>query len=368
MLLVSKNLSWYLDLIRLLAAVAVLIGHAHGYILPVVPVFIASHAEEAVSGFFVLSGFVIMYVLTEKEKDWKSYATARFLRLYSVVPIALVSTYVLDQAGTLINSQYYENIPFYDPRHIENLLSSVTFTNEFWFNHTVFGSNEAYWSLGFEVPYYIAIGLLIFLPSRIALIGTALWLFCAGPKILLALPLWVLGALTYQVARSSNYTMTRRGAAVTFLSSIALYVFVKLSFSDYKEPLFHLVDLQESLMSLLYYLGVSSAFALNIFAFSRLDRAFQIPVPGLIKEIRWLAGGSFTLYLVHQPLLAFVAAVLPDVKSSALLGFVSLIVVVIACYLIAELGERRKRSYERPLRWILQRVFPRSRSKRVGEG
>jgi peptidoglycan/LPS O-acetylase OafA/YrhL len=363
----TKNLSWYLDLVRLSAALAVLIGHAQGYILPSIPAFVASHAEEAVSGFFVLSGFVIMFVLAEKEKDWQSYLRSRFFRLYSVVPVALLATFLADQAGYGLNPAHYNEIEFFDPAHFTSLFSALTFTNEFWFAHTVFGSNEAYWSLSFEVAYYVAIGLFFFLPGPIAIAGAMVWLVIAGPKIALALPLWALGAFTYKLVTSQRLALSRSTAVLSFIGSLGFYGIVKLGFSDYKQALFHLHDIKSSLLVLIYYFGVSLAFALNIFSFSQLDRSFALRPPRFIAAIRWLAGGSFTLYLVHQPLLTFVAATIPAVTTSPSIGAVCLTGVVVTCYLLAEFGERRKKIYERAARALFFWSFPRARAANMDD-
>jgi peptidoglycan/LPS O-acetylase OafA/YrhL len=52
--------------------------------------------------FFVLSGFVIAFVTTERESDGRSFAIARLARVYSVALPALVVTFVLDAIGRSI--------------------------------------------------------------------------------------------------------------------------------------------------------------------------------------------------------------------------------------------------------------------------
>lgn len=80
--------SAYLDGLRVLAALSVLIYHWAG--LYHVPKAAAGHhGHDAVIVFFVLSGFVIAHV-AERSPDWKHFAFARVTRVYSVGFPALV--------------------------------------------------------------------------------------------------------------------------------------------------------------------------------------------------------------------------------------------------------------------------------------
>ena len=193
----SHNLSVYLDLLRLLAAMAVFFGHARDYTTPWLPSLIASEARDAVAVFFVLSGFVISFVVNEKEHSWRAYLTARAARIYSVAVLALLITLVCDTIGTLYNPNRYFELRFYNSGNWIDLFKNITFLNELWFQHSVFGTNGPYWSLGFEVWYYIFFGLIYFLPVRFKLPAVVLWILVCGPKIALYLPLWLMGVIVY---------------------------------------------------------------------------------------------------------------------------------------------------------------------------
>ncbi|KQT50174.1 hypothetical protein ASG43_21865 [Aureimonas sp. Leaf454] len=307
--------------------------------------WIASHADEAVGAFFVLSGFVITFVLMEKEKTYQAYIYARFSRIFSVVLVALVATYVIDKIGRHYDAVSYDTIPFYDDHYLASLVRALTFTNEFWTSHSVFGSNEAYWSLGFEIPYYVAAGLFVFLPGRLGLLATVLFLVLAGPKIALYFPLWLLGVATFKVASSKMFNLSSTAAVACFVASLVLYVLVKLLFADYKLPMNTTVGLQEGLQSLAYYFGISLAVAMSIFAVSRLDRSIDISFAFVTPYLQWMAGGSFTLYLVHQPLLTALRAIYPNIALSPVAGYLGVVGIVAICYALAEIGERRKRWY-----------------------
>jgi peptidoglycan/LPS O-acetylase OafA/YrhL len=337
------GLSLYLDFLRLAAALAVFVGHAHGYLLSSVPKIVASHADEAVAAFFVLSGFVIAFVADQKETRWQDYALARAVRLFSVVPIALLITYCADSIGNAINPDYYAGVRWYNNDYLTALFVNLTFTNELWFSSTTFGSNHAYWSLGFEAQYYLLFGLLLFLPKRLKAVGAASWALLVGPVISAYLALWWLGNMGYRLVKSN------RGTAISgwllFGASIGLYLSVKLGFSDVKIGIPNTGSLTQMLANWLYFMAVGAAVALNIIGASRILPPTLPLYAKLQPQIAWLAGRSFSLYLVHEPLLALGRAIIPQAQQSDWQGIVWVLGALALCFVVAEGGERRKNVY-----------------------
>lgn len=342
----NRTVSLYLDLLRLLAAVAVLLGHAHGYILSEIPKFIASHSAEGVAVFFVLSGFVISYVSEVKGGGWKVFAFDRFVRIFSVVPISLVVTFFADRVGVFYNEPYYEEIPWFNTDYISGFLASISFTNELWGVQTTFGSNHAYWSLGFEVQYYIAFGLAVFLPRPWKFLALAIWGIFVGPLIAVYFLLWGVGHITYRAVRRprSESFLFPIGC---FLASILGYVFVKLTFSDFKSGIPYVMPMREFFANFSYFMTVGLLVALNIASVARMPALPERWHAAWEPPIRWLAGGSFSLYLVHEPLLALSAAVLPQGDTRTVWAVAALFGIVAFCFAAAELGERRKNAYRR---------------------
>ena len=66
----------------------------------------------------------------------------------------------------------------------------------------------------------------------------------------------------------------------------------------------------------------------------------------LAAPIQWLAGGSFTLYLVHVPLMLITKAIVGFTHADTLFGLITLLGVMIVAYGLAELGERRKHVFK----------------------
>ena len=83
----------YLDLVRVVAALAVLLSH----VLPVFGFgkFFPAYGHDAVVVFFVLSGFVIAYACDRKDVTFLDYALSRLVRLWPVAAPALILGMVL---------------------------------------------------------------------------------------------------------------------------------------------------------------------------------------------------------------------------------------------------------------------------------
>ena len=81
-----RDLSIYLDLLRIAAAAAVFVSHlarhqlTDGWLWRIQPL-----GHSAVIVFFVLSGFVIQHVASTRDTHVRTFAVNRLARLYSVV-------------------------------------------------------------------------------------------------------------------------------------------------------------------------------------------------------------------------------------------------------------------------------------------
>jgi peptidoglycan/LPS O-acetylase OafA/YrhL len=118
--------------------------------------------------FFVLSGYVIAYVLSTRENSIGPYFSNRISRLYSVALPALILTFTLDSVGIFINPDFYQmKAVLWRPESWSGYISSIFFLNEyqiFDFGGISPGTNGPYWSLSFEATYYLVAGVAIFLP------------------------------------------------------------------------------------------------------------------------------------------------------------------------------------------------------------
>jgi len=356
------GLSVYLDLIRFVAAFGVFLSHAATFVLPAIPERIATNGPECVAVFFVLSGFVIRFASREKgERDWRVYFAARSARIYSVAPIAIVTAALATAIGQQLDpSAYLQTMKAMPQFNILDAIKSALFLNEIWFTHSVFASNEPYWSLGFEVPYYIFFAVVTFLGGKRRALGVILWALVFGPKILAFLPLWLLGVLLYDVL-SKGHLMNRKAGYVMIVASLLLYVTIKFGISQDLHRMYRPTSAFDLFKGMLHFYTVGIAVAMNFAGMNAVLADGRIWTPNVTRTIRWIANGSFTLYLVHLPLLALARAFDSSVKYSTLHGIIAAIAIIVTCYLIAELGERRKRVF----RSIADRIFQPQRGNPV---
>jgi hypothetical protein len=106
----NPGTSWYLDVLRGGAAFVVLLGHAgQGFFSQGFP-WMPKVAHEMVVIFFVLSGFVMSYVVSRGPSHWQDYLVARFSRIASVAYPALVVTIICDFIGRRIAPDFYAEI------------------------------------------------------------------------------------------------------------------------------------------------------------------------------------------------------------------------------------------------------------------
>lgn len=114
-------LSIWLDASRILAAFAVFLGHAVG--LEVAPAFMGKQwhrsADDAVTAFFIISGFVIAHTTRQRERQGlRAYVLARSSRLYSVALPAILFAYLVDQVSKQDGGQGHRIQPRTASQHI----------------------------------------------------------------------------------------------------------------------------------------------------------------------------------------------------------------------------------------------------------
>ncbi|MCB1936383.1 MAG: acyltransferase [Nitrosomonas sp.] len=351
-----RSFSIYLDFIRFSAAFVVLLWHARP--LYEFNLAISSYGHEAVIVFFVLSGFVIAYVTDTKEKTFKSYAISRAARIYSVAIPAIIITALVDFSGYTLNSNAYaEGYKAWDYAGIR-VISSLLFTNELWWFSTQLFSNVPYWSLNYEVWYYFAFAILTFVT------GLKRWLFFGviclflGPKIILLMPVWWLGVYVYQSAYWKNISIAFAWILFCF-SLYGVYCYATYSIGawgsnllkDIVGPERHHEFAFSRYFITDYYLGL--VIAAHFVAVRRICENYVNLFNAVEKPIRMFAGSTFSLYLLHQPLLWFFYAIFYAETLSFELFMLVVSLTVVTSFLVALVTEQKKHVWKK---WIVQGV------------
>lgn len=364
----NPSLSIYLDAVRLMAAAFVMFGHAFNFTGGHFSA-VAGHGAASVAVFFVLSGFVIAFVTDKKERSGRDYTISRASRMYSVALAALAITICADYIGNQVNTAPYIgyslgtgeahrfNAGYFNPDWSWlDLLRMATFTNELWQGHVQVGSNEPYWSLGFEVWYYIIFGLYAFAPTsrkgRIALAGLAALI--AGPKICLYLPLWLLGVGCYKFLTTQTALLARIPTSLavgTFLATAVLYLLARKYSAPLTQSMFLPIGLNmKTFMTVVHFHFIGLLFSLNLISFHVLATRMgwiATLAQKWKKQIQWMAGATFTLYLAHQPLLLMSLAINPLERGGTAWAYTSLMATICMIFVLAQFTERKKDFWKR---------------------
>ena len=335
---ITRPMSLMLDAVRALAALVVLVGHAvqigiYGGYFP----FSIDMQHNAVIVFFVLSGLVIARAVQQRHTTLFDYALARAVRIVPTAVLAVAFSAVAAMYGQVIGMAYP-----WPGAEFANVLLPLVFLSE-----SIIGSslvwNPPFWSLCYEVWFYAIFGATMFLKGRVRILSVLLLTSGAGFKVLLLMPVWLTGV----ALAGTTYSKPMSIGAGAFAISAAL--FVGFCVSANSELMAHVfagllgvdtLDLgfsQTALTDLILGLCVASVF-LGLSPFASCSASLLEKTRG---PIAWLAGCSFTIYVIHWPLLLVLRGH-GLVAGESVLGFAAILAGVVAfCGALASVTERR---------------------------
>lgn len=346
----SRELSSYFDFLRFFAALAVLIGHMEqdGLYMSWLPLYQFSH--EAVVVFFVMSGFIIYSTTVKSGRSAMDYVIARASRIYSValpavlfsVLCALMFVEDIGPGGT-----YPSN---YTSPSIVNTLSSLFFLNESWLNPAELSMNGPFWSLCYEVWYYVIFGLWLYAPHPLRWPLVILSTLIAGPIVIALFPIWLAGAWLAKYYQHLKFSWSSGLAIVIFMSGLLLIITINnLGFDiAIKNYLHHEISgfwMLDGSQRLVTDLVIALALMINIVAFSYLPAGFRNFFVRFQGAFGYLAGFSFTLYLFHRPMTQLLGFYYPNTEQSLTYSVLALFVVLLACLIISYITERQLNSW-----------------------
>ena len=355
----SRAFSIYLDLLRFIAACLVVVYHASspaivGSMLP-----LSGYGHTAVIIFFVLSGYVIAYATDTKETSADSYWASRFSRIWSLAVPAILLTPMLDMAGAAINPAVYAGATTHD-HALLRIGTSLLFLNELWTVSIMSFSNVAYWSLNYEVWYYVLFALYAFSAPRWRWVWIGAVSVLLGPKIMLLAPIWVIGVVIYRWRRAQQ--MPEWLGWTCLLLSIVLFAAMEacdvvdqvanqlkavIGAHWYRQLNFSRWFLTDYMMGLVVFL--------NFIGVRRVVFRFDTVLHLVERPVRALAAYTFSLYILHQPLLYFFAAAIDLPPADGRKIFAILACVAAAVFLIGYQTERKRFALRRWLATLIER-------------
>jgi peptidoglycan/LPS O-acetylase OafA/YrhL len=391
--------SIHLDALRGMAAFLVLLSHwrdaffvdysalpSHNP-LTTVAYLLCGMGHQWVIVFFVLSGYLVGGSVLRSFRDgcwsWRAYLLTRLTRLYVVLLPALLLGGIADWMG--MHSS--KSIALYAGRSGMGSLATnvhLTFTPRVFIECLFFlqnlhapnfGSNSVLWSLANEFWYYLTFPLLVLAFTRTqkpffraaCILALVAWSVFAGMHVvILAIP-WLLGVL---IAWLPKYTAPSWMRHLALLSAVTLFTAGMILFSigqvtgDLKHfPVFGLifsVPVTDFPLSLIVF------FLIWVIVHCAID-----PVPSVYA---WLAkraaSGSYTLYLVHFPILVLLKSAfqLPrafPAWSPMLASMAVLAIIVLYGQVVYELFEKNTATIRK---WIKPYVMGKPATEPVAIG
>ncbi len=351
----TSQLSVYLDLCRFIAAMVVVFAHfvhfgiATGEWVKWLPY----NGRDAVILFFLLSGYVISYTCQQKKDNLEHYILARATRIFSVAIPVILLTVTVDLIGIQFNPENYTGLYQYEKLYIY-IPFHLSFLGEIWTLSEQPFTVPPYWSLGYEVWYYVLFAILYFYSGIKRVIIFSLVFLFVGYKLWLLFPLWLAGVWLYH--NHTRWPLNPLFANFLFYGSLLGYiVFKQVGLDGYLValgqniwPFDHL-----SLGSAKSYL---SDYSVCIFVFIHLYAARYVNLAWLLKmkkTIVLLASYTFTLYLVHAPVMKTVQYNMQLNTDSIYTSIGVLLLVLLVTWGLGLLTEQRKHKFKPAIRKVL---------------
>ena len=327
--------SIYLDLLRFSSAMIVVIYHMKTNDIGPESIlkFIPARGHDFVILFFVLSGYVISATVDrKKDQTLKEYVLDRMARVYSVAIPALLLSLLL---AFIFGQPMIE---------LGKVICNFFFLGQVGFEGIYPFFNVPYWSLCYEVMYYIGFGCYIFLTRYTRVFCLLLFILVAGPKVLLLMPCWLLGVLIYhyrdKITLKFSYALV---VAILVPFFIALFchlirfdnitvIFTRQILGEYYERFgFSNVFLEDYIRAIII--------AINLYAMRFVVINWPKPLELFITKA---ASMSFTLYLMHMPILLIIMNNIPREQRGLTVFIITAISILVLCYFISLITEARR--------------------------
>jgi peptidoglycan/LPS O-acetylase OafA/YrhL len=315
-------------------------------------------AGVAVACFFVLSGYVITYVANEKERTLKQYAISRMARIYSVAVPAIILTLAIDFYLIHRGDGAFFHAAIYEYKQLWKYLPIfLFFGSEVAGFHAQVFSDGPFWSLSYEVWYYIAFAAFFYLRgTRRLLFGLAATVILGVPA-LLYFPIWILGSIIYSAHQriSVSHPVAAVGA---FGTASLLLVLIIINFFNAADNAVNIAlhgwpsrHLHNSANFASFYIAglVTGA---HIF-FVRYCRLQFLSGENTRRAITYAASFTFAIYLSHRPLMNLWAFVIDHNPNSPLSIFILAVLVLFSCWCFGFASEKQKEQWRALFKRIL---------------
>lgn len=321
----SGNSLLFLDGLRGIAALYVVIGHARGFLwegysdgyllhpdkysffekITMYGLGLFKFGHEVVLFFFVLSGFLIHLKYAKKYKnnpesefDYRNYFFRRAKRIYPPFLFAILLTYLLDSLGSQLGYSLYNGTKKLEAFEISQIHDFETLLGNFFFLFKtyvpIFGTNGPAWSLKYEWWFYMLYPLVMLIGRKAIFKSTIciLFLFIASffPSI------W-----PEELAREVFSMMLSWWFGVLLAEIFTGRINVKFQHTSFLIIFLFIAPILAKENAVLYYttiaLGMSGLISMFFWA-----QQNEVNL-NVLEKLKWLGDFSYTLYIIHFPIL-----------------------------------------------------------------
>ena len=296
--------SLYLDLARFGAAFVVAMSHVWPMLFPEHPLPWPGH--DAVVIFFVLSGLVIAHATDRPDRTFSIYIQHRAARIGSVAIPALLLSMAIAPAIPSDITIYAAPVIADSHEFWTRLALNAVFLGQSWSLDLSPPINAPYWSLNFEIWYYVFYGVWTYCALRWKVPLALLAALIAGPKILMLMPIWYLGVAIYRI----KFLFSERVALLLFVATIVgglAYFWFDISILIRSK----MIALWPGFMATLHgsnqFVGdtlLGLIVATNFVAASRLSNNMR-HILRFQRPIKFASSFTFSTYLYHMPMFSF---------------------------------------------------------------
>jgi peptidoglycan/LPS O-acetylase OafA/YrhL len=340
---------------RALAAIVVLFGHTfQTLLLPVMNSWftvVVLLSQMAVMVFFVLSGFLIgKSVCNNISKNsifsLKQYARDRAIRIYPplmvslvlVVLLSLVAPYMFPSGtNSLLAMPGIDFVRTEFASRPSDMWGALAFLNGF--KTETPSANSPLWSLSIEVWYYVIIASVFLWPSRKVvsslILGLAIFVTYKNTLFFTLAPVWFSGFGLAMIHQRREQMHNLVFGALFVVASLALVAIVVLALYD--NPTGNAVD-----YATLNPFRVVSGLWFTCFLALILGGCTSFP-----QCFYRHSGYSYTLYVIHFPILLFVLGVAQkhvynSLLNAALISVLAIVFCLVASWLLSGRIENKR--------------------------
>jgi|AGFS01.1.fsa_nt_gi Predicted acyltransferases len=337
-----RNKLGSLQILRGLAALSVVLFHYRFYMVPdkadmTLPNKLFGWGAIGVDLFFVISGFIMVYITYYKPagfKSWKEFAISRLTRILPTYYILLLITFLISGAMSIFHYQ----------DKTANLISALTFTpylvspGPFYIDPN--GMYNTRWTLNYEIYFYTVFSLCLVLGKRIlTLLG---WVALTAIAGYTATGMFTLSAKGYETYSAAFNLLTNPIILEFIIGVFTGYAYFYLKDRSKNLKLATLVFSFIAIIAMLPQLKAHSLYTASISAclilvFSLFNSQITSFTPQVFVK---MGDVSFSWYLLHNPFIHAVADRIEHIAPNIVRSGYGFIFFTIASFLVACLSHK----------------------------